>query len=419
MADDPDVARRLAAAVELHARVLVAEIGAVIPSATLVSLGAAVTDIISAVTAAIPETLCRGERPAVFAFPSLDHAVTLLQRRGLAAAVPIGANYVVLSAAVSRASAWPHMDRRPLSSLEELLFSPTVVDRAAAPLDDGVPLSDTPQLFDALFRFATKGASEVFGAVFLQPLSSRADTIGSWPLRLSAQGATVTAAFADINVRVDASVLRSIASRALLSRLGTSASPRSDGATLTAHARFLVRGTAAGDAPLMQLGVRPFTVDFQPVEADSCGGDSCAIIGADVLLDEAHPAAFLWRIQLFSPQVAWVPPSLGAEQPAELPATFAPARPDDETSPFIHPGIVIDEKQLGFMRERVAAREGPMYDAYKKASTSAAGLLAEPFGPPPEGVIDCGPYSLPDYGCTAEGLDGEAALVQVCMGALL
>jgi hypothetical protein len=44
-----------------------------------------------------------------------------------------------------------------------------------------------------------------------------------------------------------------------------------------------------------------------------------------------------------------------------------------------------------------------------------ASLTYKPAGPPASGVIDCGPYSNPDYGCSAEDFDGAAAFLQAVL----
>jgi hypothetical protein len=83
---------------------------------------------------------------------------------------------------------------------------------------------------------------------------------------------------------------------------------------------------------------------------------------------------------------------------------------------FVHPGVVYSANQLAFVKAQVEAQQEPFYTAYRKALASpAAKLDYTPRGPPASKVIECGSYSHPDFGCTDESLDGQAALLQALL----
>ncbi|MFB6725467.1 alginate lyase family protein [Kribbella sp. NPDC056345] len=95
---------------------------------------------------------------------------------------------------------------------------------------------------------------------------------------------------------------------------------------------------------------------------------------------------------LSSPAVAVQP---AAPAPAEAPAVFA------------HPGVGVSRAQLDFVKAKVQAGAQPWTNAYNQAKNSAFGSLNRT--PTPRAVVECGPYSKPDYGCTNERQDAIAA----------
>ncbi len=95
---------------------------------------------------------------------------------------------------------------------------------------------------------------------------------------------------------------------------------------------------------------------------------------------------------LSSPVVAAEP---AAPAPAEAPAVFA------------HPGVGVSRAQLDFVKAKVQAGAQPWTNAYNQAKNSAFGSLNRT--PTPRAVVECGPYSKPDYGCTNERQDAIAA----------
>jgi hypothetical protein len=51
----------------------------------------------------------------------------------------------------------------------------------------------------------------------------------------------------------------------------------------------------------------------------------------------------------------------------------------------------------------------------QRNSHPLASLTYKPSGPPSSGIIDCGPYSNPNYGCSDEDADGSAAFLQALL----
>ena len=83
---------------------------------------------------------------------------------------------------------------------------------------------------------------------------------------------------------------------------------------------------------------------------------------------------------------------------------------------FQHPGVLVSRAQLDFIKAQVAAHADPIYTAYQKAVASPYGSLTYTVkGPPAGGIIDCGPFSSPDHGCSASDSDGTAALTQALL----
>ncbi|TDD62510.1 hypothetical protein E1263_03465 [Kribbella antibiotica] len=95
---------------------------------------------------------------------------------------------------------------------------------------------------------------------------------------------------------------------------------------------------------------------------------------------------------LSSPAVAAQPPT---PAPAEAPAVFA------------HPGVGVSRAQLDFVKAKVLAGAQPWTNAYNQAKNSAYGSLSRT--PTPRAVVECGPYSQPNNGCTNERQDAIAA----------
>ena len=86
---------------------------------------------------------------------------------------------------------------------------------------------------------------------------------------------------------------------------------------------------------------------------------------------------------------------------------------------WVHPGVLISPKQLALIRTAVANRSEPFYSQYQKAIVSWMGQkVYVPQGPPASGVVECGSYSVPDYGCSAESRDATTAYMQAVLWAI-
>ncbi len=83
-----------------------------------------------------------------------------------------------------------------------------------------------------------------------------------------------------------------------------------------------------------------------------------------------------------------------------VPATAAPPT-------FTHPGVLVSRPMLDFVTAKVNANAQPWRGAYDQMTASAYASLSRT--PKPRAVVECGPYSNPNYGCTDERQDAIAA----------
>ncbi|GLZ35992.1 hypothetical protein Lesp02_81790 [Lentzea sp. NBRC 105346] len=74
---------------------------------------------------------------------------------------------------------------------------------------------------------------------------------------------------------------------------------------------------------------------------------------------------------------------------------------------FVHPGVLVSRPQLDFIRTKVNAGAQPWKSAYDAMRASAYASLSRT--PKPRAIVECGPYSDPNYGCTDERQDALAA----------
>lgn len=74
---------------------------------------------------------------------------------------------------------------------------------------------------------------------------------------------------------------------------------------------------------------------------------------------------------------------------------------------FVHPGVVIDQQQLDFVRSKIQAKQHPWYEAYQSLLSNRFGDIKRPFHP--RSVVDCGYYNKPDHGCSDEEHDALTA----------
>jgi Alginate lyase len=78
---------------------------------------------------------------------------------------------------------------------------------------------------------------------------------------------------------------------------------------------------------------------------------------------------------------------------------------------FVHPGILVNRAQLDFIKQNLGV--DPYKSAFAQANTSRFGSVS--YAPGPIAVVECGPYSNPDIGCTAEKNDATAAYTQALL----
>jgi len=67
---------------------------------------------------------------------------------------------------------------------------------------------------------------------------------------------------------------------------------------------------------------------------------------------------------------------------------------------FTHPGVLVSRAQLDYIRSQVNAGAQPQTQAYQAMMSD--GLLSQSRQPTPRSVVECGPYSNPNLGCTNE-----------------
>lgn len=82
------------------------------------------------------------------------------------------------------------------------------------------------------------------------------------------------------------------------------------------------------------------------------------------------------------------------------PAAAAPAQ-------FTHPGVLVSQPQLDFVRGKVQAGAQPWKGAYDQMIGSSYASTSRQ--PKARSVVECGPYSQPNNGCTDEREDAIAA----------
>jgi hypothetical protein len=74
---------------------------------------------------------------------------------------------------------------------------------------------------------------------------------------------------------------------------------------------------------------------------------------------------------------------------------------------FAHPGVLVSRAQLDFVRTQVNAGAQPWKAAYDQLMASRYASLTRT--PAPRSIVECGPYSVPNNGCTDEREDAIAA----------
>lgn len=74
---------------------------------------------------------------------------------------------------------------------------------------------------------------------------------------------------------------------------------------------------------------------------------------------------------------------------------------------FAHPGVLLDQNQLDFIKDKVNSGEKQWTDAYQAMLESPLAALDRTANP--TATVECGPGSIPDIGCLAETEDALAA----------
>ena len=95
-----------------------------------------------------------------------------------------------------------------------------------------------------------------------------------------------------------------------------------------------------------------------------------------------------------------------AASSADSPHSAVPAAVDAPAT-FTHPGVGVSRAQLDFVRAKVQAGAQPWTNAFNQANSSSYASLSRT--PTPRAVVECGPYSNPNLGCTNEREDAIAA----------
>jgi hypothetical protein len=95
-----------------------------------------------------------------------------------------------------------------------------------------------------------------------------------------------------------------------------------------------------------------------------------------------------------------------AASSADSPHSAVPAAVD-ATATFTHPCVGVSRAQLDFVRAKVQAGAQPWTNAFNQAKSSSYASLSRT--PTPRAVVECGPYSNPNLGCTNEREDAIAA----------
>ncbi len=87
-----------------------------------------------------------------------------------------------------------------------------------------------------------------------------------------------------------------------------------------------------------------------------------------------------------------------------------------QTLPWQHPGVLVSQAQLDFIKQQVHAKTEPYYQEFLYAKASPYGSKTySPKGPNPNGIIQCGSHSTPNIGCSDANSDSAAAYVQALL----
>jgi hypothetical protein len=103
-----------------------------------------------------------------------------------------------------------------------------------------------------------------------------------------------------------------------------------------------------------------------------------------------------------------------------LTSQFGPAAPAASAAvtpmapaTFVHPGVLVSQSQLDFVRGRVNAGAAPWTAAFNQMKASSYASLTRTAKP--RAVVECGSFSNPNLGCTDEREDAIAAYTDALM----
>jgi Alginate lyase len=109
-------------------------------------------------------------------------------------------------------------------------------------------------------------------------------------------------------------------------------------------------------------------------------------------------------------------PGAGQDGSAPAPGADGSLALADGGGGFTHPGVLVNQAQLDFVKAQVAAGVEPWKSAF--AQTNASSLASLSYTPHPVAIVQCGPYSNPDVGCTDEKNDAAAAYTHALLWSL-
>lgn len=93
--------------------------------------------------------------------------------------------------------------------------------------------------------------------------------------------------------------------------------------------------------------------------------------------------------------------------------SLAVTAPSATAAVFQHPGVLVNRAQLDFARQRALAGTQPWKAAYDAMRTSTYASLS--WTAKPRAIVECGPSSNPNYGCSDERNDAIAAYTHALM----
>lgn len=83
---------------------------------------------------------------------------------------------------------------------------------------------------------------------------------------------------------------------------------------------------------------------------------------------------------------------------------------------FLHPGVLVNQAQLTFVKQKISAKADPWSSAL--AGVLSSSFASTSYAPQPIADVECGSDSNPDVGCSAEMNDAIAAYTQALLWVL-